>query len=551
MIKKRIKTLLEEALTQLLGSLPIPPYEIEKPKKEIYGDYATNIALVLKNKTNLKPFQIAEKFAQILSEERVLFSKVEVVSPGFINFWIREEYYKEHLREILKKGEKYGSQDLGQEQRVLVEFVSANPTGPLHIGHGRGAAYGDSIARILSFTGYRVFKEYYINDKGTQMEILGRSVYLRAKELSGEKLVFPEGYYRGAYIYEIAKKALENYPFLLDLEEKKAVELCQTLAINLILEDIKKDLENFRVFYDNWYSESTLYERGKVEKVLRLLKAKNLLYEKDGALWFKASLFEDAKDRVVMRSNKEFTYFTGDMAYHYEKFVERGFDLALNLWGADHHGYVSRLKAFLKALDINSERLKVILIQMVNLIEGGKLKSMSTRQGEFVPLKDLMEEVGVDATRFIFLSRSAETPLDFDLDLAKKQSQENPVYYVQYAHARICSLFEKAKASGLKDFHLENLKTELLSEKEEFKLLKILENFPEVVESASLFLAPYKVTQYLLELAEAFHEYYTKHRIILPENLDLTYTRLGLCLACKLVLKVGLDLLGVSAPERM
>lgn len=551
MIKKRIKILLERALTQLLGSLSIPLYEIEKPKKEIYGDYATNLALVLKNKTNLKPFQIAEKLAQILSEEKVLFSKVEVVSPGFINFWIREEYYKEYLREILKKGEKYGSQDLGQERKVLVEFVSANPTGPLHIGHGRGAAYGDSIARILSFTGYRVFKEYYINDKGTQIEILGRSVYLRAKELSGEKLVFPEGYYRGTYIYEIAKKALEHYPFLLHLEEKKAVEICQTLAINLILEDIKKDLENFRVFYDNWYSESTLYERGKVEKVLHLLKAKNLLYEKDGALWFKASLFEDTKDRVVMRSNKEFTYFTGDMAYHYEKFVERGFDLALNLWGADHHGYVSRLKAFLKALDINSERLKIILIQMVNLIEGGKLKSMSTRQGEFVPLKELIEEVGVDATRFIFLSRSAETPLDFDLDVAKKQSQENPVYYVQYAHARICSLFEKAKALGLKDFHLEDLNTELLSEKEEIKLLKILENFPEVVESASLFLAPYRVTQYLLELAEAFHEYYTKHRIILPENLDLTYTRLGLCLACKLVLKVGLELLGVSAPERM
>ncbi len=551
MIRKKIKTLLEEVLVQLFGKLSIPSYEIEKPKKEIYGDYATNLALVLKNKVNLKPIQIAEKIAQALSEEKALFSKIEVVNPGFINFWIKEEYYKNNLKEIFNQKEAYRKQDLGKGKKVLVEFVSANPTGPLHIGHGRGAAYGDSLARILDFTGYEVIKEYYINDKGTQMEILGASVYLRARELSGEKVIFPENYYKGRYIYEIAKEVLKLYPFLLSLEEKQAIKLCQKLATNLILEDIKEDLKNFRVFYDSWYSENSLYEKGKVDKVLQILKEKDLIYEKDGALWFRTSIFKDEKDRVIMRSSGEFTYFAGDIAYHYEKFLERGFDIALNIWGADHHGYVPRLKASLKAFNIEPERLKIILIQMVNLIEGGKLKSMSTRQGEFVPLKELVEEVGVDATRFIFLSRSADTPLDFDLDLAKKQSQENPVYYVQYAHARICSLFEKAKILGFKIPDLKDLNLALLSEKEEINLLKVLESFTETIESASTFLAPYRITFYLLELAENFHEYYTKHRIILPDNLELTYSRLGLCLACKLVLKTGLDLLGVSAPQKM
>ncbi len=547
---KRIRGLIKEAVKSLWREIEDINFEVEKPKKEVYGDYATNVALVLKGKLGISPLEIAEKIADKLSQRKEIFSQIDVVKPGFINFWITSEYYTENLKKILELGERYGESDLGKGKKVLIEFVSANPTGPLHIGHGRGAAYGDSLARILTFTGYEVTKEYYINDKGTQMNILGESVYLRAKELSGEKIDFPEDYYKGQYIYDIAKEALKLYPELLSMEKERAIEVCRELAIKMILEDIKKDLENFRVFYDNWYSEKTLYESGKVEKVLSFLKEKELIYEKDRALWFKSTLFGDEKDRVVVRSNGETTYFTGDIAYHYEKFKERNFDIAINIWGADHHGYVNRLKAALQAFEINPERLKVILIQMVNLIEGGKKKSMSTREGEFLELKELVKEVGVDAVRFIFLSRSADAPLDFDVDLAKKASQENPVYYVQYAHARICSVFEKAKERGIEILPFENVEWEVFKEKEEKELLKKFEEFQEVIESASISFAPYKITYYLLELAKQFHEYYSKYRI-LTEDLKLTYARLALCLACKIILKTGLTLLGVSAPSKM
>jgi arginyl-tRNA synthetase len=549
-IKKKIRELVKETLRDFWPEIEKINFEVEKPKKEIYGDYSTNVALILKGKLQLPPMEIAEKIVSKLNEKTFIFSKIEIVPPGFINFWISNEYYIENLKKILELNERYGSLDLGKGKKILVEFVSANPTGPLHIGHGRGAAYGDSLARILDFTGYKVVKEYYINNKGTQMNILGESVYLRAKELSGEKIKFPEDYYKGEYIYDIAKEALKLYPDLLSMKKEKAIEICREFAIKLILEDIKKDLENFRVFYDNWYSEKALYESGKVEKILNILKEKELVYEKDGALWFKSTLFGDEKDRVVVRSNGETTYFTGDIAYHYEKFVDRKFDVAINIWGADHHGYVNRLKAALRAFGIDAEKLKVILIQMVNLIEGGEKKSMSTREGEFLELKELMKEVGVDATRFIFLSRSADAPLDFDVELAKKASQENPVYYVQYAHARICSIFEKAKENGIEIGSFEEISLSLLKEKEEIDLLKKLEEFQEVIEAASESLAPYKITYYLLELAKQFHEYYSKYRI-LTEDLNLAKARLSLCLACKIVLKIGLNLLGVSAPIKM
>ncbi len=549
MIKKIISELLKEIIRDLWGIKEIV-FEVEKPKKENYGDYSTNLALVLKKEVNFAPLKIAKKIVKKLEEKTFLFSKVDIVSPGFINFWISKDYYIENLKKILKLKEKYGSVDIGQGKKVIIEFVSANPTGPLHIGHARGAAYGDSLARILSFTGYKVVKEYYINDKGTQMDILGASVYLRIKELKGEKIVFPENYYKGNYIYDIAREVLGTYPYLLSMDENKAIEFCKDLAIKIILEDIKNSLENFRVFYDNWYSEKSLYENKKVEKVLNILREKNLIYEKEGALWFKSTLFGDEKDRVVVRSTGEATYFAGDMVYHYEKFIERKFDLAINIWGADHHGYINRLKAALNSFGIDSERLKIILIQMVNLIEDGERKSMSTRQGEFVELKELINEVGVDASRFIFLSRSPDTPLDFDIELAKKRSQENPVYYVQYAHARICSIFEKAKNLKINYLFLDEIDFEKLKEKEELELLKKLEEFQETIEFASNFLAPYKITYYLLELAKQFHEYYSKYRI-LSDDLSLTCARLNLCLGCKIVLKKGLELLGVFAPEKM
>lgn len=550
MIKRIIKTLIKDKIKTLFGDLGEFEFEIEKPKKEVFGDYATNVAFILKDKIRLSPLQIAERLVKELEKEREIFEKVEFVKPGFINFWISHNYYLNNLKTAIKLEDDYGKIDLGKGRKILIEFVSANPTGPLHIGHGRGAAYGDAIARILEFTGYKVIREYYINDKGTQMEVLGASVYLRAKELKGEHIDFPEDHYQGAYIYEIAKEVLKKYPDLLIFDEKKALEICKDFAIKMILEDIKNDLKAFRVSFDSWYSEKSLYERKKVEAVIDILREKGFIYEKDGAIWFKASFFGDEKDRVLVRSNGEYTYFAGDIAYHYEKFKERGFELGINIWGADHHGYVNRLKAALKALEIDPQILTVILIQMVNLVEDGEIKSMSTRQGEFVELKELINKVGVDAARFIFLSRSADAPLDFDVELAKKESQDNPVYYVQYAHARICSIFEKAKQQGIKEIDWGKVNFSLLKTKEEIDLMKKIEEFKENVELASLFYAPYKITHFLIELAKEFHEYYTKYRV-LSEDIELSLARLGLCLGCKIVIKNGLNLLGVSSPEKM
>ncbi|NPA39015.1 MAG: arginine--tRNA ligase [Thermodesulfobacteria bacterium] len=549
MIQHWLREKITEAVKQTFPEVELPWFEIEKPKKEEFGDYATNVALVLTRKVGKPPMDIASQLKEVLEKGEHIKS-IEVAKPGFINFRIKEEYYFSVVKEAISLRENFGRSELGKGKRVIVEFVSANPTGPLHIGHGRGAAYGDTLARLLSFAGYEVIREYYINDYGTQMNILGRSVWLRAKELNGEKIDFPEDHYKGAYIYDIAKEALKRYPDLLSLEEEKAIKICTQLAKELILEDIKRDLENFRVSFDNWFSETSLYEEGKVEALIDRLKEKGLIYEKDGALWFKSSEFGDEKDRVVRRSTGDYTYFAGDIAYHYNKFVERRFDLAINLWGADHHGYVKRLKSAVKALGINEDALKVLLIQMVNLIEKGEKKSMSTRQGEFVELKELIKDVGVDPTRFIFLSRSSDAPLDFDVELAKKQSQENPVYYVQYAHARICSVFRKAKEAGIEEINWDEVDFSVLNLEEELKLLKRLEEFKEVVENSAQNLVPYRITYFLLDLARDFHEYYTKHRI-LGQDEKLTYARLGLCEACRVILKNGLNLLGVSAPEKM
>jgi len=548
MIKRVIRSRVKEVLESLYPEHKDTFFEVEIPKNEAFGDYSTNVALVLKGKVGKPPREIAQSFSEMLNQEEN-FSKVEIAGPGFINFWIAEDFYRKNLKDLLEKGEEFFKLDLGRGQRVLVEFVSANPTGPLHIGHGRGAAYGDSIARILSQTGFSVVREYYINDQGTQMHTLGKSVYLRAKELVGEKIKFPEDGYQGAYIYDIAKLALERYPNLLSLSEDEAIALCRDLAVEVILEDIRKDLEKFRVHFDSWYSERSLFERGVVARVLRLLEEKGLIYEKDSALWFRAKDFGDEKDRVLRKSTGDYTYFASDIAYHYEKFFERDFDLCVNLWGADHHGYVPRLKSAMKALGVPEEKLRVILIQMVNLLEGTELKSMSTRRGEFVELKELISEVGTDAVRFIFLSRSSDSPLDFDVELTKKQSQENPVYYVQYAHARICSVFAKAEEKGIKPNFLEaNLA--LLQEKEELKLLKLIDSFDEVLEISALQLAPYKITYYLMDLASAFHDYYTKYRII-QDDTELMQARLALCEGVRKVLRQGLELLGVSAPEKM
>lgn len=550
MIKREIRETLRGVLKELSLTEKEIGFEVERPKREDFGDFSTNLALVLQGELRDHPRKIAETLVERLKGREDLFQRIEIAGPGFLNFWINPEFLRKILQRILKERERYGALDLGKGKRVHIEFVSANPTGPLHIGHGRGAAYGDALARILKFAGYAVHREYYINDRGTQMNILGASVYLRAKELTGERVSFPEDYYQGDYIYAIAKEALKLYPDLLERSEAEAIEICRELAIKSILEDIRSDLKNFRVEYDYWYSEKDLYKKALVEEVLNLLRGKGYLYEAEGALWFKSTLFGDEKDRVVRKAKGEWTYFASDISYHYEKFLKRGFDLAINLWGADHHGYVQRLKGALEALGIDPERLKVLLIQMVNLMEAGELKSMSTRKAEYVELKELVKEVGVDAVRFIFLSRSQDSPLDFDVELAKKQSQENPVYYVQYAHARICSVKEKARAEGLPVDELEEIELTRLVERESLDLMKKLAEFSDVVEISALQFAPFKIVYYLLELAGLFHEYYNKYRIVGDER-ELSLSRLALAEGCRIVLQNGLSLLGVSSPEKM
>ena len=544
MIVKRIR---EEILKHLPEDLPV---KVEAPPREELGDYATNAALVAAGRLKRPPRELARELAEKLARCEDLFSRVEVAGPGFINFWVAPAYWQGVVKRVLARGEEYGRSDLGKGQRVQVEFVSANPTGPLHIGHGRGAAVGDTLARILSFAGFEVVKEYYINDRGRQMEILGRSVWLRAREIAGEKIDFPEDHYRGDYIRDLARELLARRPDLLELPEEEALEVCREFALREILSGIRRDLEDFGVTYDVWYSERELYEKGEVEEALAALAEAGHLYEKEGALWFRASEFGDEKDRVVRRSTGEPTYFASDIAYHREKFLKRGFDLVVDVWGADHHGYVPRLKAVLSALGLDPERLKVLLIQMVNLIEGGKLKSMSTRAGEFVTLRELLEEVGRDAVRFTFLTRKCDAPLDFDVELVKSQSSENPVYYVQYAHARLASVFRKAEEVGLLPPSLEEIPAHRLDTAEDFRLLKLLDAFPRVIEEAAVSLEPHRVTYFLLDLATALHDYYTKHRFV-SEDEELSRARLALARAVKQVLARGLNLLGVSAPERM
>ncbi len=544
MIVRKIR---EELLRHLPEDLP---FKVEPPPREEMGDYATNAALVAGGRVKRSPRELASELAEKLSRRKDLFSRVEVAGPGFLNFWVAPSYWQTVVQRVLEKGDTYGRSELGKGKKVQVEFVSANPTGPLHVGHARGAAVGDTLARILAFAGYEVVREYYINDRGRQMEVLGRSVWLRARELSGEEIEFPQDHYRGEYIRDLAAKLLSERPDLLQLPEDEALSLCRDFALREILSEIRRDLEDFGVFYDVWYSEKELYEKGEVEEALRELQEKGHLYEAEGALWFRATAFGDEKDRVVRRANGEPTYFASDIAYHREKFLKRGFDLVVDVWGADHHGYVPRLKAVLLALGVDADRLRVLLIQMVNLIEGGKLKSMSTRAGEFVTLRELLEEVGRDAMRFTFLTRKCDAPLDFDVELAKAQRTENPVYYVQYAHARLASVFRKAEEAGLEFPSPSEIPLNRLDTPEDFRLLKLLDFFPLVVEEAAEMLEPHRITYFLLDLATALHDYYTKHRF-LSEDEERSRARLALARAVKQVLAQGLNLLGVSAPERM
>jgi arginyl-tRNA synthetase len=441
---------------------------------------------------------------------------------------------------------------MGAGERVQVEFVSANPTGPLHVGHGRGAAVGDAVGNILSFAGFNVQKEYYINDSGRQIRTLGTSVWLRLQQMQGKPVDFPQDCYQGDYIRDIARDVLDNRgKDLADADEKQGIEICARFAADKILAGIRSDLDDFGIRFDNWFSEQSLYDSGRVQSAIENFKEKDLIYEKDGALWFRTEKFGDEKDRVVVRNNGLTTYFASDIAYHDEKY-ERGFDRVIDVWGADHHGYIKRIDAAVVATGRKSEQFDVILVQLVNLLRDSIPVQMSTRAGEFVTLKDIVDEVGKDAARFMFLSRSYDSGLEFDLELAKKKSADNPVYYVQYVHARITGILNKATDEGLidqTDFNV-GINLDKLVAEEELKLIKQVAGFREQVEKSAQTLHPHVIFTYLMTLAAAFHAYYNQHKVIMADK-PLSLARLSLVLAVKKVIRNGLALLGVSAPERM
>ncbi len=554
-MKERLKQHIHEALETCyqhgtLDSGIFPEMVIEVPAHAEHGDFAANIAMVLARAEKKPPRKIAEAIVAALGADSGLWRHIEIAGPGFINFFLTNRCWYGVLDEVVRRGADYGRSRIGEGRKIQVEFVSANPTGPLHIGHGRGAATGDAVASVLQAAGYHVQREYYINDAGNQMNTLGRSLYLRYRQLLGEDLEFPADCYQGDYIRDQAAAVLEQEGRrLLEVGEDEAIRFFAQAGGKEILAGIDDDLRAFGVHFDHWYSEQGLYDRGEVERGIALLKERNLTYEREGALWFRTTDFGDDKDRVLVRSNGATTYFASDVAYHKEKF-DRGYDRVIDVWGADHHGYVPRMKAVLAGLGRNPEDLGIILVQLVNLLREGEQVAMSTRAGEFVTLREVIDEVGRDACRFFFLMRRSDSQLDFDLALAKKQSNENPVFYVQYAHARVCSINRNAETQGLGVPALGEVDFDRLVLEEELALAKTLARYPEVVEGAARNLEPHRITFYLQELAAQFHSYYNRNRV-LTEDLDASRARLYLVNSIRIVLENALLLLGLSAPEQM
>ena len=586
-MKRHLQELVAAALAALQDDERLPKetacdIRIENSRDPRHGDYACNIALTLAKKAGRKPRELAEALVAALPPSTRV-AKVEIAGPGFINFFMTPAAFQNVVKEVFEAGEAYGHSTIGADKRVQVEFVSANPTGPLHVGHGRGAAYGAAVADLLAAAGFQVHREYYVNDAGRQMDILATSIWLRYLERCGERFDFPSNGYQGDYIYDIVEELHQQFGsrFCRDAEAvftglppdepaggdkerhidaliQRARELLGEEAygrifgagLDHIVEDIRRDLEEFGVVYEEWFSERSLTASGAVEKVVDRLREAGHLYEKEGALWFRSSAFGDEKDRVVVRENGQPTYFASDIAYHADK-MERGFDRVIDIWGADHHGYVPRIRAALEALGYDSDRLDVLLVQFANLYRNGERVQMSTRSGSFVTLRELREEVGNDAARFFYVMRKCEQHMDFDLELAKSQSNDNPVYYVQYAHARVCSVMRQLEEKQLSYDRLAGLdQLHLLTEPHEERLLRDLARYPEVVETAALNHEPHLLTHYLRELATDFHTYYNAHQFLV-ESAGLRDARLSLILAVRQVIANGLELLGVSAPESM
>ncbi len=554
-MKQLLIHLIEKSIQSGMDARLLPPtapcrVEVELTRDPAHGDYASNIAMILASQVKKNPREIAKILLEGIEDRNGVLKRVEIAGPGFLNFFVREGELTTLLETVERQGDRYGSSNLGQGRRIQVEFVSANPTGPLHIGHARGAVVGDAMANILAAVGYQVFREYYINDSGNQMSNLGKSVLLRYRELLGEKVEFPEGCYRGDYIRDLAAELLKRDGNR-HLHEKPddLIPLFTDYAAAAILEGIKEDLGLFGVVFDLYFSERELYRDDGVGKLIRTLQEKDFIYREGEALWFRTAAFGDEKDRVVVRQNGDPTYFAADIAYHRNKFL-RGFEMVIDIWGADHHGYIPRMSAAVQALGYQKDALKVILVQLVNLLRDGKPVAMSTRSGEFVTLREVVDEVGKDASRYNFLMRRSDSHLDFDLELAKRQSNENPVYYVQYAHARICSILRMAAERGLAMPTTGQVNAGLLRLPEEIDLIKMITRFPEVVEGAARTLEPHRLTFYLNDLAAIFHSYYNKNKV-LSDDGALTGARLFLVRSVLTVLKNALKMLGVSTPEKM
>jgi len=548
-MKKDIQELLSEIISRSLRNLNLrKPYQkyvyLDFPTDPRFGDLSSNIALQLSKSQRKSPQEIATCLVSSIktylekTPAKFYVKEVKVEGAGFINFYLTPDYFYEKLKDIISCAKDALKINLGKRKRVLLEFVSANPTGPLSVAHARQAAVGDALANVLEFLEFKVKREYYLNDEGNQINILGKSIELRLKELSGETMEFPEDYYQGEYIRDIAKEIVDK---------KLKIKDFSGYGVKYILNIIKKELADFGVKFDYWYSQKDLRKSGKIKKALALLKKKGFLYEQDGALWFKSSQFQDDKDRVVVKSDGTYTYLAPDIAYHQDKY-RRGFSWLINLWGPDHHGYINRLKATVRALGKDPASLSIIIVQLATIFREGKPLQMSTRRGQYITLREVLDEVGLDAARFFFLMRRTASHLDFDLEIAKKQTPENPVYYVQYAHARICSILSNARV--LKKNKVKDLDLTVLKEKEEVELAKKLWQFSYILKICQDTQDPYMLTVYLQELSEGFHKFYDKHRVLGQSNL-LTKARCALIEATRIVIACGLELLGISRPQKM
>lgn len=552
-----------------------PTLSLDAPKRPEWGDLASTVAMSLASSEKRAPHDIAQIIIDNLPQREQLFDRVEIVRPGFLNLTLKPSLWQEVLKEIEAQGAAYGRADLGRKQRVLVEYVSANPTGPLHVGHGRGAAVGQAVARLLDAVGYDVVSEYYINDAGRQMKLLGESVYARYRELCGQVVEFPADGYHGTYITAVAERLKRELgDALAGLSPGEVEERCRALAYQELLGLIREDLKSFGIEFQSWFSEASLLTSHAVERVLGELTSRQLLFEQEGAWWFRSSAFGDEKDRVVKKQDGEYTYLASDIAYHWDK-LQRGYDVLIDVWGADHHGYIPRMQAVMQAYGHPKERLQVILVQLVKLLRAGVEVKMSKRTGEFITMREVIDEVGADAAKFYFLMRDANSHLEFDLELAKQRSADNPVYYVQYAHARIASLRRVAASRGIACPLPSQTDLTVLTEPDELGLIRKLSAYPSVLQSSAVGYEPHRVTYYLQQLAALLHTFYNKHRIlpaaadkevfeqVLPgitageepqrETLspERTAARLALMSSVQQVIKNGLGVLGISAPDQM